>query len=158
MKYNTRQEIDKVEEGSTELAKHEPLFVVNRAGGYIAETIADMDMKSQGYSVAYGKPSIGYDRIYFKFAGTEFDFMFAEIKQNHASLSKRQVEFQRLCKVAGVEYFIYRVSPLRISEYIRHHPTEWKDALYKVRGTKVEKFKQPDANASNFTTDGVIKN
>lgn len=90
----------------------------NRINGLLAELIAILDFKKNGYKIE--RTGIGSDFIVFK-DGERDKQMYVEVKYNGAELSSLQLKQKFLLKKNGKAYFLYRVSKEFLDNYKKEH-------------------------------------
>ena len=90
----------------------------NRINGLLAEIVAILDFKKNGYKIV--RTGIGSDFIVFK-EGEKDSQMYVEVKYNGAELSPLQIKQKFLLKKSGTAHFVYRVSKVFLDNYKKEH-------------------------------------
>ena len=90
----------------------------NRINGLLAELVAMLDFKKNGYKIE--RTGIGSDFIVFK-EGERYNQIYVEVKYNGAELSPLQRKQKFLLKKRGESHFVYRVSKEFLDNYKKEH-------------------------------------
>lgn len=88
----------------------EPI-ISNKINGKMAEAYAKADLHNHGFKVRK------YSRCDF-IAFNKAIKWFIEVKYNKARLSKNQKRFRSFCKRTGLNFMIYRVSPIQLEAWV----------------------------------------
>ena len=81
--------------------------------GKLAEVYSQHDVIGHGFSIIYiGRVGCDY------FAIKPTIGWFVEVKYGKSRLSKKQQIFKNFCKKAGLNYFVYRVSPSQLENWL----------------------------------------
>ena len=110
----------------------------NRINGLLAEVIAILDFKKNGYKIE--RTGIGSDFIVFK-DGERDKQMYVVVKYNGAELSPLQLKQKFLLKKTGGGYFLYRVSKEFLDNYKKEHGINTEN-MNAVTYTRFRRFKQ----------------
>ena len=86
----------------------------NRINGLLAEIVAILDFKKNGYKIE--RTGIGSDFVAYK-EGEKDSQVYVEVKYNGAELSPLQIKQKFLLKRNGTAHFVYRVSKEFLDNY-----------------------------------------
>ena len=110
----------------------------NRINGLLAEVIAILDFKKNGFKIE--RTGIGSDFIVYK-EGEKDNQMHVEVKYNGAELSRLQLRQKFLLKKTGQAHFVYRVSKEFLDNYKKEHGINAENMNAEMY-TRLRQFKQ----------------
>ena len=113
----------------------------NRINGLLAELIAILDFKKNGYKIE--RTGIGSDFIVFK-DGERDNQMYIEVKYNGAELSPLQLKQRRLLKKNGKVYFLYILRGWPQGRWVSRGTREMK------RTPRVLRFRRPGPTSDTY--------